>query len=167
MDLLVDPNERHGYSWMRMRIRRIWQRWANAIVNLSKKQDLTGRRQKKVLQSKLIICLNFFTSELCHYFVTFLCNVLCFATSFTRIASKYKFFTLAQYWATTEMFYGHQIFIKEMCWACGWFVIRVSTSIQMYSPQLYQSKSQTNDHAILNFVLKFISILKDQWHDGL
>lgn len=49
MQLLVDPNERHGYSWMRMRIRRIWERWANAILSLSKKQDLSGRRQKKVL----------------------------------------------------------------------------------------------------------------------
>ena len=67
MDLLVDPNERHGYSWMRMRIRRIWQRWANAIVNLSKKQDLTGRRQKKVLQAKLIILAASWENQQCGF----------------------------------------------------------------------------------------------------
>ena len=48
MKLLVDPNERQGYAWMRMRIKRIWSRWKLAINSLNKKQDLTHRKPKKV-----------------------------------------------------------------------------------------------------------------------
>jgi len=49
MDLLVDPNERQGYAWIRMRIKRIWPRWAVAIQELAQKQDMGRRKQKKVL----------------------------------------------------------------------------------------------------------------------
>ncbi|KAH3754449.1 alpha-1,6-mannosylglycoprotein 6-beta-N-acetylglucosaminyltransferase A-like [Dreissena polymorpha] len=49
MKLLVDPNERQGYAWIRMRIKRIWPRWEAAVTSLSQKQDLRGRRQKKIL----------------------------------------------------------------------------------------------------------------------
>ncbi|XP_052815041.1 alpha-1,6-mannosylglycoprotein 6-beta-N-acetylglucosaminyltransferase A-like [Mya arenaria] len=49
MKLLVDPNERQGYAWMRMRIKRIWPRWETAVKSLAAKQDLTKRKQKKIL----------------------------------------------------------------------------------------------------------------------
>ncbi|KAL3854035.1 hypothetical protein ACJMK2_013317 [Sinanodonta woodiana] len=49
MQMLVDPNERESYAWIRMRIRRIWDRWTKAVNSLAAKQDLSGRRQKKIL----------------------------------------------------------------------------------------------------------------------
>ena len=49
MRLLVDPNERQGYAWMRMRIKRIWPRWEGATRSLAGKQDLSQRKQKKIL----------------------------------------------------------------------------------------------------------------------
>ncbi|KAJ8320432.1 hypothetical protein KUTeg_002019 [Tegillarca granosa] len=49
MKILVDPNERQGYAWIRMRIRRMWSRWSSAITRLSQNQDLRGRRKKKIL----------------------------------------------------------------------------------------------------------------------
>jgi len=48
MDLLKDPNERQGYAWIRMRIKRIWPRWQQAVTSLAKKQDLSQRKQQKV-----------------------------------------------------------------------------------------------------------------------
>ena len=48
MKLLVDPNERQGYAWIRMRIKRIWHKWDAAVTSLSKKQDMSRRKQKKV-----------------------------------------------------------------------------------------------------------------------
>ena len=49
MRVLVDPNERQGYAWIRMRIRRMWPKFNNAMKSLQAKQDLTGRRKKKIL----------------------------------------------------------------------------------------------------------------------
>ncbi|XP_060599364.1 alpha-1,6-mannosylglycoprotein 6-beta-N-acetylglucosaminyltransferase A-like [Ruditapes philippinarum] len=49
MQLLKDPNERQGYAWIRMRIKRIWPRWEEAIKNLARKQDLSKRKPKKIL----------------------------------------------------------------------------------------------------------------------
>ncbi|KAL4217311.1 hypothetical protein ACF0H5_023762 [Mactra antiquata] len=49
MQLLKDPNERQGYAWIRMRIKRIWPRWEAAIRNLAKTQDMTQRKPKKIL----------------------------------------------------------------------------------------------------------------------
>lgn len=49
MQLLKDPNERQGYAWMRMRIKRIWPRWETAIRNLAAKQNLSKRYPKKIL----------------------------------------------------------------------------------------------------------------------
>lgn len=49
MRVLVDPNERQGYAWIRMRIRRMWPKFSNAIKSLQSKQDLRGRRRKKIL----------------------------------------------------------------------------------------------------------------------
>lgn len=48
MQLLKDPNERQGYAWIRMRIKRIWPRWESAIRKLAEKQDMTKRKPKKV-----------------------------------------------------------------------------------------------------------------------
>ncbi|XP_021366122.1 alpha-1,6-mannosylglycoprotein 6-beta-N-acetylglucosaminyltransferase A-like isoform X1 [Mizuhopecten yessoensis] len=49
MKILVDPNERQSYAWIRMRIRRLWDKWTGGITRLTKKQNLEGRRRKKIL----------------------------------------------------------------------------------------------------------------------
>ncbi|VDI52327.1 alpha-1,3(6)-mannosylglycoprotein beta-1,6-N-acetyl-glucosaminyltransferase, partial [Mytilus galloprovincialis] len=49
MKVLVDPNERQGYAWIRMRIRRMWPRFSKAMKSLQLKQDMNGRRKKKIL----------------------------------------------------------------------------------------------------------------------
>ncbi|XP_029650594.1 alpha-1,6-mannosylglycoprotein 6-beta-N-acetylglucosaminyltransferase A-like isoform X2 [Octopus sinensis] len=49
MSLLVDPNERQGYAFIRMRIQRMWQKWIEAIKSLLKKQNLNKRPKKRVL----------------------------------------------------------------------------------------------------------------------
>lgn len=48
MKILVDPNERQGYAWIRMRIRKMWPKWVLAAGNLKEKQKLEKRRRKKV-----------------------------------------------------------------------------------------------------------------------
>lgn len=48
MSKLQDPGQRHNYSWMRMRIERMWKNWVDAMKNLASKQDMSNRRQKKV-----------------------------------------------------------------------------------------------------------------------
>ncbi|PVD38108.1 hypothetical protein C0Q70_00719 [Pomacea canaliculata] len=49
LDLLVDPNERQGYAWIRMRITRLWDKWVNGMQNLASKQDLSRRTKHKIL----------------------------------------------------------------------------------------------------------------------
>ncbi|KAL5005571.1 hypothetical protein ScPMuIL_016729 [Solemya velum] len=49
MKLLVDPNERNGYAWMRMRIQRMWSKFMDAVKSWSQKQDLRARPKKKIL----------------------------------------------------------------------------------------------------------------------
>uniref|UniRef100_K1RRB7 alpha-1,6-mannosyl-glycoprotein 6-beta-N-acetylglucosaminyltransferase n=1 Tax=Magallana gigas TaxID=29159 RepID=K1RRB7_MAGGI len=49
MKILVDPNERQGYAWIRMRIRKMWPKWVLAAGNLKEKQKLEKRRRKKIL----------------------------------------------------------------------------------------------------------------------
>ncbi|XP_059172981.1 alpha-1,6-mannosylglycoprotein 6-beta-N-acetylglucosaminyltransferase A-like [Physella acuta] len=49
MTILVDPNERQGYAWIRMRITRMWHRWTDAARNLMSKYDLQGRPKQKIL----------------------------------------------------------------------------------------------------------------------
>uniref|UniRef100_A0A2C9K266 alpha-1,6-mannosyl-glycoprotein 6-beta-N-acetylglucosaminyltransferase n=2 Tax=Biomphalaria glabrata TaxID=6526 RepID=A0A2C9K266_BIOGL len=49
MNLLVDPNDRQGYAWIRMRISRMWHRWSSAAKNLVSKYDLQGRQKQKIL----------------------------------------------------------------------------------------------------------------------
>lgn len=49
LELLVDPNERQGYAWIRMRITRLWHKWVRAIRNLASTQDLTKRKKQKIL----------------------------------------------------------------------------------------------------------------------
>ena len=48
MKILVDPNERQSYAWIRMRIRKMWPRWVAAAEKLKEKQMLQKRRRKKV-----------------------------------------------------------------------------------------------------------------------
>ena len=57
MRVLVDPNERQGYAWIRMRIRRMWPKFNNAMKSLQAKQDLTGRRKKKVCHVTILFML--------------------------------------------------------------------------------------------------------------
>lgn len=45
---LKDAGQRKTYQWIRIRISRMWSRWANAAKNLHQKEDLTGRKQIKV-----------------------------------------------------------------------------------------------------------------------
>ncbi|KAK7507475.1 hypothetical protein BaRGS_00001410 [Batillaria attramentaria] len=49
LELLVDPNERQGYAWIRMRITRLWHKWVKAVRNLTSTQDLTHRKKQKIL----------------------------------------------------------------------------------------------------------------------
>ncbi|XP_048773729.2 alpha-1,6-mannosylglycoprotein 6-beta-N-acetylglucosaminyltransferase A-like isoform X2 [Ostrea edulis] len=49
MKILVDPNERQGYAWIRMRVRKMWPKWVTAVNRLKTKQDLNKRRRKKIL----------------------------------------------------------------------------------------------------------------------
>ncbi|XP_078323350.1 alpha-1,6-mannosylglycoprotein 6-beta-N-acetylglucosaminyltransferase A-like isoform X3 [Crassostrea virginica] len=49
MKILVDPNERQSYAWIRMRIRKMWPRWVAAAEKLKEKQMLQKRRRKKIL----------------------------------------------------------------------------------------------------------------------
>ncbi|XP_062614039.1 alpha-1,6-mannosylglycoprotein 6-beta-N-acetylglucosaminyltransferase A-like isoform X1 [Saccostrea cucullata] len=49
MKILVDPNERQGYAWIRMRIRKMWPKWVSAAKKLKSKQYMKKRRRKKIL----------------------------------------------------------------------------------------------------------------------
>ncbi|KAK6165886.1 hypothetical protein SNE40_022707 [Patella caerulea] len=49
MQLLIDPNERQGYAWIRMRITRMWSRWSAAATRLSKHDYMANRSKKKIL----------------------------------------------------------------------------------------------------------------------
>ncbi|GFS07555.1 alpha-1,6-mannosylglycoprotein 6-beta-N-acetylglucosaminyltransferase A [Elysia marginata] len=49
MDILVDPNERQGYAWIRMRISRMWSRWTDAAKSLMSKYSFRNRPKKKIL----------------------------------------------------------------------------------------------------------------------
>ncbi|ESP01772.1 hypothetical protein LOTGIDRAFT_172419 [Lottia gigantea] len=49
MRLLVDPNERQGYAWIRMRISRMWDNWSVAAMNLNKNMAMANRPKKKIL----------------------------------------------------------------------------------------------------------------------
>lgn len=48
LNLLVDPNERQGYAWIRMRITRMWHRWVDAASSLVAKYHLNNRPKQKV-----------------------------------------------------------------------------------------------------------------------
>ncbi|GAB1609940.1 alpha-1,6-mannosylglycoprotein 6-beta-N-acetylglucosaminyltransferase A-like isoform X1 [Argonauta hians] len=49
MKVLVDPNERQGYAFIRMRIKRMWPKWQEAINSLLKRQSLSKRPLKRIL----------------------------------------------------------------------------------------------------------------------
>lgn len=49
MDILVDPNDRQGYAWIRMRITRMWSRWTDAAKNLINKYNFHNRPKQKIL----------------------------------------------------------------------------------------------------------------------
>ncbi|CAL1529052.1 unnamed protein product [Lymnaea stagnalis] len=49
MNILVDPNERQGYAWIRMRISRMWHRWTEGARTLMAKYDIQGRQKQKIL----------------------------------------------------------------------------------------------------------------------
>ncbi|BFZ22058.1 hypothetical protein BsWGS_25097 [Bradybaena similaris] len=49
LNLLVDPNERQGYAWIRMRITRMWHRWVDAASSLVAKYHLNNRPKQKIL----------------------------------------------------------------------------------------------------------------------
>ena len=48
MDKLVDPNERQGYAWIRMRISRMWPRWTQGASSLADSPSFKGRKKQKV-----------------------------------------------------------------------------------------------------------------------
>ncbi|XP_064598112.1 alpha-1,6-mannosylglycoprotein 6-beta-N-acetylglucosaminyltransferase A-like [Liolophura sinensis] len=49
MKLLVDPNERKGYAFIRQRITRMWPEWVKGIQSLAKKPGFDTRPIKKVI----------------------------------------------------------------------------------------------------------------------
>ncbi|GFO13088.1 alpha-1,6-mannosylglycoprotein 6-beta-n-acetylglucosaminyltransferase a [Plakobranchus ocellatus] len=49
MDILVDPNERQGYAWIRMRISRMWPQWTEAARNLMTRNSFHNRPKQKIL----------------------------------------------------------------------------------------------------------------------
>ncbi|XP_012941114.1 alpha-1,6-mannosylglycoprotein 6-beta-N-acetylglucosaminyltransferase A [Aplysia californica] len=49
MNILVDPNERQGYAWIRMRISRMWHRWTQAANSLAAKHNFENRVKQKIL----------------------------------------------------------------------------------------------------------------------
>ncbi|CAG5119179.1 unnamed protein product [Candidula unifasciata] len=49
LNILVDPNERQGYAWIRLRISRMWHRWVDAASSLVAKYHLNNRPKQKIL----------------------------------------------------------------------------------------------------------------------
>ena len=48
MEKLVDPNERQGYAWIRMRISGMWPRWTEAARSLAAHRSSQNRVRQKV-----------------------------------------------------------------------------------------------------------------------